>query len=362
MGSPISSPAARGPAKGRALIRLLVVDDSITVRSAVCRIVEPEPDIITVATAASAEVALEILETHTVDVIVLDLEMPGMGGLAALPKLIEIAPEAQIMVVSSLTARGAKVTVQALAMGAADTLEKPRTGQYNDSYRRDFLSRLRALGNQAPLEMDVPPPARPPKPAKRVRPAALALGASTGGIHALSTLFKALPARVDVPIFVTQHLPPSFMTVFAGQLQVAADREAVIAEAGMQVVPGKIYIAPGDGNLIATGAEKNVSIALTHERSASHCLPSLDPMFESLSQAYGPALLAVVLTGMGRDGLSGAREIAARGGTILAQSAESCAVYGMPRGVTEAGLVSESLDPAELGERIGELCGAPAWT
>ena len=356
-----SGKAGIGPARRRALIRVMVVDDSITVRSAVCRTIDPEPDIVTVATAGSAEVALEILEGQPVDVIVLDLEMPGMGGLAALPKLLETAPEAQVLVVSSLTARGAEATVQALAMGAADTLEKPRSGQFDDAYRSRFLAQLRALGEQAPLAPEAPPVPRA-KPAKAARVEALALGASTGGIHALSTLLRAMPATVGVPIFVTQHLPSSFMTVFAGQLASASGREAVIAQDGMAVQPGRIHIAPGDGNIVVAGSRDAPVIHLTHERSASHCLPSLDPMFASLAGVYGEALLAVVLTGMGRDGLAGARDVAATGGTVLAQSAESCAVYGMPRGVVEAGLVRQSLPPAELGHAIGKLCGVPAWT
>lgn len=353
-----------GPIRGqqRQLIRILVVDDSIIVRSAVCRIMEPEPDLITVATAGSAEVALDILASQPVDVIVLDLEMPGMGGLAALPKLLESAPEAQILVVSSLTVRGAEITMQALAMGAADTLEKPRAGQFGDEYRQQFLTRIRALGEATPV-ITAPEQRRDQHVApSRQRIAALALGASTGGIHALTTLLKHLPRQLDVPIFITQHLPPSFMTIFAAQLSLASGRVAVIAEPGAAIKSGQIHIAPGVGNLVIDGGRDRPIIRLTRERSPSHCLPSLDPMFSSLAQVYGPSLLAVVLTGMGRDGLDGARDVAAAGGSILAQSAETCAVYGMPRAIVEAGLAAHAQSPAELGDTIGQLCRAHAWT
>lgn len=362
MGTVQSGVAGLGHARSGAPIRVLVVDDSITVRTAVCRILEAEPDILTVATASSAEAALEILAGITVDVIVLDLEMPGMGGLAALPRLLAAAPQAQVLVVSSLTARGAQITVEALAMGAADTLEKPRAGQFNDAYRDGFLKRIRALGRPASVAMEVPPQ-RPVSSAEGMpRIAALALGASTGGIHALATLLKALPLRIDVPIFITQHLPPSFMTIFASQLASASGRDSVVAEAGMKVESGRIHIAPGDGNLIVSGSRNTPTIELTRARSDSHCLPSVDPMFASLAGVYRTSLLAVVLTGMGRDGLTGARTVVSQGGTILAQSADSCAVYGMPRCVIEAGLAREIRSPAELGERIGQLCCVPAWT
>jgi two-component system chemotaxis response regulator CheB len=180
----------------------------------------------------------------------------------------------------------------------------------------------------------------------------LAIGASTGGIHALGVLFNVLPKRIGVPILVTQHLPVPFMPVFARQLRAAAHREAVVAEDGMPLLPDRILLAPGDAHLTIDASDDVPVVRLTHGRSASGCMPSVDPMFASVGAAYGAGALGVVLTGMGRDGVEGAARLIANGGSILAQDEASCAVWGMPRAVLEAGLVSAVLPPDKIARRI----------
>ena len=185
----------------------------------------------------------------------------------------------------------------------------------------------------------------------------LAIGASTGGIHALNSFFEALPRRIGAPILVTQHLPAPFMSVFARQLAVAAKREALVAEEGMQLLPDRVIIAPGDAHLTVHNGIDGPVARLDRGASYSGCLPSVDPMFHSAAQVYGPAAAGVVLTGMGRDGVQGASRLVAAGGSVLAQDEGSCAVWGMPRAILEAGLACAVLPPDKLARRVASRLG-----
>jgi len=180
----------------------------------------------------------------------------------------------------------------------------------------------------------------------------LAIGASTGGIHALGALFHALPEKIGVPILVTQHLPVPFMGVFTRQLGAVARRPAVIAEDGMPLEPDVILVAPGDAHLTIEPSDGGAVVRLTHGRSSSGCMPSVDPMFGSVGAIYGAGALGVVLTGMGRDGVEGASRMVACGGSVLAQDEASCAVWGMPRAILEAGLACAVLPPDKIARRI----------
>ena len=239
-------------------VRVLVVDDSPTVRAVLARLIDGEPDLELAASLASAEDALAILLQTAPDVILLDLDMPGMGGLDAIPRMLELAAPARILVVSSLTVRGAEHTLSALSLGAADTLAKPRPGEFGQEYRATLLRKIRLLGRVAKrARVKAPPPVQPPlRPHGKAAPHLLAIGASTGGIHALSQLFGALPAKVQLPILVTQHLPGSFMDPFVRQLRAASGRSATVGLNGMAVLPGQIVVAPGDAHL-AVAADKS---------------------------------------------------------------------------------------------------------
>jgi two-component system chemotaxis response regulator CheB len=290
-----------------------------------------------------------------VDIVVLDLEMPGAGGLKSIPRIIAAAAGAKVMIVSSLAEDGAEQTVAALALGAADTMPKPGTGRFNGKFSEILLGKLKALGYAS-----VEPPAASSKPSGpqvlRAMPTdpidVLAIGASTGGIHALGALFHALPERIGVPILVTQHLPIPFMNVFARQLGAVARRDAQVAEDGMELVADRILIAPGDAHLTLEPGRNGAVVRLTHGRSGSGCMPSVDPMLASVGAMFGTGALGVVLTGMGRDGVEGASRLVACGGSILAQDEASCAVWGMPRAILEAGLACAVLPPDKIARRI----------
>jgi len=344
------------------LIRVMIVDDSLTVRTAFTRMVEDADDLAIAATAGSAETAISLLRSTPVDVILLDLAMPGMGGLNALPQLLANANGAQVLVVSSLTEEGAEHTLAALSMGAADTMLKPRAGGFSRAYRNALVARIRALGARRHRSTGQSAPAARTRPRQGKRPKVIAIGASTGGIHALNILLRALPPRFDLPILVTQHLPASFMSVFARQLEVAGARRAVIADDGTPIARGNIIIAPGHGHLVVRKNPSGLVASVSIEASASGCTPSVDPMLSSLAKATDGAALGIILSGMGRDGVEGARDLVEAGGTVIAQDAQTSAVWGMPRAVAEAGLAAHILPPEKLAGKLLASAGVASWT
>lgn len=332
----------------------MIVDDSLVARTVLKRLAEAEGDLAVTAVAGNAQSALAALAAVRVDVILLDLEMPGMNGLEALPRIIAAAKGARILMVSSLTVDGAEQTLSALSLGAADTLAKPAAGGFDDTYRDVLLGKIRALGVSAVRALELSRrPAQPLAPAPSRKPAeVLAIGASTGGIHALSQLFAGLIRPLDVPILVTQHLPVSFVEVFARQLRMASGCEALVAEDDMLLVPNRILVAPGDAHITVFRRTGRMRVRLDRKPQASGCTPSVDPMFASLAETFGEYALGVVLSGMGRDGVEGAARLVAAGGSILAQDEASSAVWGMPRAVADAGLAAAVLPPAEIALRV----------
>ena len=334
----------------------MIVDDSMIARAVLSRMIESDPAFEIVAVAGTAEDAVEALKQVRVDIVLLDLEMPGAGGLKSIPKIIRAAAGAKVMIVSSLAEDGAEDTVAALALGAADTLPKPGTGRFHGRFSEILLSKLKALGYASFVETKGAIAAESKPTVLRAMPTdpidILAIGASTGGIHALGELFQTLPHRIGVPILVTQHLPAPFIPVFARQLGNAARREAVVAEDGMPLLPDRIILAPGDAHLTLNSSTDTPVVELSQGRASSGCLPSVDPMFASVAATFGSGALGVVLTGMGRDGVEGAARLVASGGSILAQDEGSCAVWGMPRAILEAGLASATLPPDKIARRI----------
>jgi two-component system chemotaxis response regulator CheB len=344
----------------------MVVDDSMVARAVLTRMLEADGGFEIAAVAGTAEDAIDALAQVRVDIVLLDLEMPGAGGLRSIPKIIEAGHGAQVIIVSSLAEEGAEETVAALALGAADTIPKPGTGRFNGRFSEILIAKLRALGrveNQDPVAVRSVKAVRPtpvaPLRAEAAEPLRLvAIGASTGGIHALSTFFQALPAKIGVPILVTQHLPAPFMTVFARQLSNAAGREAIVAEDGLRLLPDRIVIAPGDAHLSVDINGGRLVARLTRNRVSSGCLPSVDPMLSSAGALLGPEALGIVLTGMGRDGLEGAMALIGAGGSVIVQDEASSAVWGMPRAVADAGLACAVLPPAKIARRVAGRAGA----
>ena len=343
-------------------IRLMVVDDSMVARAVLSRMIATDDGFEIVAVAGTAEDAIVALGQVRVDIVLLDLEMPGAGGLKSIPQILKAARGAKVLIVSSLAEEGAEETVAALALGAADTLPKPGTGRFNGTFSEVLLGKLRALG-RADMTGTARRPVTDPLTVGTLRPMGdgpvklLALGASTGGIHALTAFFQELPSRIGAPILVTQHLPEPFMAVFARQLSAAAGREALVAEDGLRLLPDRIVIAPGNASLGIEVSGGKLVARLVRQRSASGFLPSVDPMFGSAGAMLGSEALGVVFSGMGRDGLEGATALVGAGGSVLVQDEASSAVWGMPRAVAEAGLACGILPPVRIARRIAHRIG-----
>jgi two-component system chemotaxis response regulator CheB len=337
----------------------MIVDDSMVARAVLSRMIEADSAFEIAAVAGTAEDAVDALSQVRVDIVLLDLDMPGEGGLKSIPRILRAAAGAKVMIVSSLADEGAEQSVAALALGAADAMPKPGTGRFNGRFSEILLSKLKALGYSSPQLEPVGAPRPGVAAPLRSMPAdpidVLAIGASTGGIHALGMLFLALPRRIGVPILVTQHLPTPFMPVFARQLAAVAHRETLVAEDGMALLPDRILMAPGDAHLTVDDRDGAPVVRLVRDRTSSGCLPSLDPMLASIGRAFGAGALGVVLTGMGRDGVEGAARMVASGGSVIAQDETSSAVWGMPRAVLDAGLACAVLPPDKIARRIAAL-------
>ncbi|MDY0958470.1 chemotaxis protein CheB [Sphingomonas sp. CFBP8993] len=330
--------------------RILIVDDSAVARALIARQIEPHDRFAIAGAVAHVDAALQFLAEQAVDIILLDVAMPGMDGITALPRLQAVGQGARIIIVSGSTPAGGAAAVQALAHGAADTLVKPKPqglAEFGDA----LLQKLDALASCD--ERPIPIAAGIRRPVGHTLPKIIGIGASTGGIHALAKLLERIPANITVPIVVTQHLPATFMPYFAAQLAKGANRPCEVAEDLMRVRPGRIVIAPGDAHMTFVRlSDGGTAIRLKRDRARSGCLPSVDPMFASMATLWGTGAWGIVLTGMGRDGLEGATMLKQAGGRIIAQNRESAVVWGMPGAVVSRGLADLVLPPEEIGMMI----------
>jgi two-component system chemotaxis response regulator CheB len=347
-------------------IRIMLVDDSLTIRTIFARIIGAEAGMELVAQANSAEAAFPQLALARPDVVLLDLEMPGMGGLQALPRILAEARGVQVLVVSSLTETGAWHSLEAMTAGAADTMAKPQPGDFDLTYRRELIARIRALGCRIDRSGDNE--ARFPAVRERIRPRSfkparlVAIGASTGGVHAINSVMRGLPDTFTLPILITQHIPASFVPVFARQLQLSSGRITVVAEEGTPIRAGTIVLAPGHAHMLVRGKGADLVATLSAEPASSGCCPAVDPMLASIAQVCDGAAVGVILSGMGRDGLSGATALYEAGGAVIAQDAESCAVWGMPKAVTTAGIIAATMPPDKMPSWLLTHTGANQWT
>jgi two-component system chemotaxis response regulator CheB len=345
-------------------IRLMIVDDSIVARSVFETILTPHPEFEIVATASTARQALARLDAHVADIVLLDLAMPGMDGFTALPEIIKRGP--RVLVVSTAAGEGADACVRALTLGATDTLEKP-AGGFMTSFADELVEKLRRIGGddrvagheeaREPVEILSPPVLDVTRPPVAGPIDCLAIGSSTGGLHALSGLFGALPPSIDMSILITQHLPASFMPYFAAQMTEITGRPAAIARDGARLIGGQILVAPGDAHIGLRSIGGSPRILLDRKPAPSGCLPSVDPMLQAVARQFGAGAFAVILTGMGRDGSIGAHDIVVAGGEIAAQDRTSSVVWGMPGSVARAGLASTIASPSNIAARITERLG-----
>jgi two-component system, chemotaxis family, protein-glutamate methylesterase/glutaminase len=330
-------------------IRILVVDDAIVFRRLVAEELANDPALEVVGTAANGRVALAKMPQLNPDVVILDVEMPEMDGLATLAELRKTYKYLPVIMFSSLTERGAKATLDALALGASDYFTKPENvGGLNASLeivRQQLIPEIKALharhlartaGPVTPTPMVVPPPGQPPK--QRGVVDVLAIGASTGGPNALTTIFQGLPADFSVPIVIVQHMPPMFTRLLAERLSAESRIPVREGSAGAVLDPGHAWIAPGDYHMVVVRDGLQVRLQVNREPPENSCRPAADVLFRSVAKTYGGGSLAVILTGMGHDGLRGSEAIHAAGGQILAQDEATSVVWGMPGSVARAGL------------------------
>jgi two-component system chemotaxis response regulator CheB len=330
---------------------VLIVDDSVVARAIIARSIDAGGRFLVAGAVPNAQAAQAFLAKHRVDVILLDIEMPGVDGLTALPDLIAASQGARVLIVSSACGEGAAATVQALALGAADTLVKPEVGAFAGRFAEILKEKLDRL-------VEVDEVIAPRTPASKAVPGddfdVVAIGASTGGIHALSLLLRALPSDFRLPVLITQHLPDSFMPYFAAQVAVLAGRPCEVAEDHARIRPGRVLIAPGKAHLRCVRTKDGAAVRLSTKAAPSGCLPSVDPMLESLAEVFGDRALGVVLSGMGRDGAIGAQALASAGGCLVVQDRQSSVIWGMPGAVVSAGIADAILPPDEIGQLIAQ--------
>jgi two-component system, chemotaxis family, protein-glutamate methylesterase/glutaminase len=339
-------------------VRVLIVDDSVVVRRIVADALGSDPAIEVVGVAADGKIALAKVEQVNPDVIVLDLEMPVQDGFQTLATLRVSHPNLPVIIFSSSTRRGAAATFDALAMGAKDYVTKPErangTPESLRHIRDELIPRIKQF--TAPLPLPLPSlaphdakqvPARHVAPAGRVADLQIVvIGVSTGGPAALSTLFAALPADLAAPIVVVQHMPPVFTTQLAERISARSALEVREAKAGDVLRPGLALIAPGDYHVSLERDASGVHVETHQGPPENSCRPSADVLFRSAAASFGPAVLGVVMTGMGQDGCRGAQDIRVSGGQIVAQDEASSVVWGMPGYVVRAGL-ADAVVPLE---------------
>ncbi len=356
-------------------IRVAIVDDSAVIRGLTKRWLREDPEIDVVASFSDGAQAVANIVHHDCDVLILDIEMPQMDGLTALPKLIASCPGLQIIMASTLSHRNADISMRALSLGAADYLAKPASTHGlvgTEDYRRELIEKVKALGAARPdrpkrarVSKDaeagiLAKPARKPvvlRKAVRTVPHAVIIGSSTGGPQALTALLGALKKKLAVPILITQHMPPMFTSILAEQIAKVSGHPCAEGCDGEIVLPGHIYLAPGDYHMTLRREGDTLRIALDQNPPVNYCRPAVDPLFRSAAEIYGASALGIVLTGMGHDGREGARAIVDAGGQIIAQDEATSVVWGMPGAVAEAGLASNLLALSGIAPEVLRILG-----
>lgn len=354
-------------------IRVMVVDDSAAIRGFLTRFVESNPDIKVITSASNGQIALNSMKPDTFDVIVLDIEMPVMDGMTALPLILKTDPAVQVIIASTLTKANAAITLKALEMGAAECLAKPTSQELAGStaFQDELTNKVRSLGLVArrkrgnmikPAAIRTAPIAVPAEPKKftlrpeiiKHAPDIIAIGSSTGGPQALLQFFTDLKGKVRQPVFVTQHMPPTFTTILADNIAKQSGLPCHEAKDGEAVEASHIYLAPGNFHMTVKDQDGRKIISLNQEAPENFCRPAVDPMLRSLISVYGRKILAVIFTGMGADGLKGCQQLVEAGGTVLAQDEASSVVWGMPGAVAMAGICTQVLPLNAMAQAVRE--------
>ncbi|MBP0492018.1 chemotaxis-specific protein-glutamate methyltransferase CheB [Roseomonas sp. SG15] len=341
----------------------MICDDSATVRGILARLLGADPAVEVVARVGDGRQALDALATARPDVVLLDLEMPVMDGMTALPLLLRAEPRPSVIVASALTQRGAAAAMAALRAGASDYIPKPGAGgggAMDPVFRAELLEKVKgwARMGRAPGRLAAAPPRAP---ARAVRPAAapalVAVGSSTGGPQALAAFLRALSPVPIVPVVIVQHMPAGFTAMLADHLDRVGPLRVAEARDGEALRPGRAYLAPGDRHLLVERGASGLLARLRDDPPEHFCRPAVDPLLRSAQRACDGRVLAVILTGMGQDGLAGCRALAAGRAVVLAQDEASSVVWGMPGAVARAGIARELGPPERLAARVAAMAG-----
>ncbi|MBX9990633.1 protein-glutamate methylesterase/protein-glutamine glutaminase [Phreatobacter oligotrophus] len=367
-------------------IKVMVVDDAVVVRGLVGRWISEETDMKLVASHRSGREAVADIAKVNPDVVILDIEMPDMDGITALPLIIQAKRDVMVLMASTLTRRNAEISLKCLSLGAADYVPKPETNAgvtTSPAFKREILDKVRALGRRRKISgraFRAASPAGSPAAAAAPRvsspsiapqsvgfndsgfklramgttiPKVLLIGSSTGGPQALTTVLKALGSFIDrVPVLITQHMPPTFTTILAEHAAKASGRPAAEGRDGEPIQAGRIYVAPGGKHMVVRKTGGTNVIHLEDGPPINFCKPAVDPLFTSAAQAWGAQTFGCVLTGMGHDGAHGAGDIVAAGGSVIAQDEATSVVWGMPGAVAQAGHACAVLPIDQIAPKI----------
>ena len=370
-------------------LRIMVVDDSAVIRGLISRWIEAESDMVVAASIRTGLDAVNQIDRVNPDVVVLDIEMPDMDGISALPLLLKKKPKLVVIMASTLTRRNAEISFKALSLGASDYIPKPestREAGAADVFKRDLIEKIRHLGARLRKPLTVAsPPIAPNTPATasalaslprtslgtmprvaqsklmlrpfgEAAPKVLLIGSSTGGPQALMTLVASIGPIIDqYPVLITQHMPPTFTTILAEHLARSSGRPAREAIEGEAVKAGQIYLAPGGHHMRVVRSGAGVAIALGDDPQINFCRPAVDPMFTSAIDVWQGGIMAVVLTGMGSDGMRGGKQLVAAGGSIIAQDEATSVVWGMPGSAANAGICAAVLPLDQIGPQLVRL-------
>jgi two-component system, chemotaxis family, protein-glutamate methylesterase/glutaminase len=359
----------------------MVVDDSVVIRGMISRWIDAEADMKVVASLRTGLDAVNQLERINPDVAVLDIEMPELDGISALPQLLAKKRDLVIIMASTLTRRNAEISFKALSLGASDYIPKPestREAAAADIFHHDLIQKIRHLGAKVRRAAVASPPLAPerareplakPAPASAhaqtasmrrpfgtLAPRVLLIGSSTGGPQALMSLVTDLSPVIDrFPVLITQHMPPTFTTILAEHLARSSRRPAHEAVDGEPVRPGRIYLAPGGRHMKVGKHGSEIFIVLDDGAPVNFCKPAVDPLFTSAIDVWQGGIMSVILTGMGSDGMRGGKEIVAAGGSVIAQDEATSVVWGMPGAATNAGICAAVLPLNQIAPKLVRL-------
>jgi two-component system, chemotaxis family, protein-glutamate methylesterase/glutaminase len=347
-------------------IDVLIVDDAVVVRRIVGDVLAEDSGIRVVGTAANGRIALQKLTQVQPQLVTLDFEMPEMNGLETLKAIRKSYPRLPVIMFSTMTLRGARETLDALAAGASDYVTKPANvgsvGEAKQRIREELIPKIKALCGVASVSVlrkpvaVAPRIAVPVRPARGTRPEAVVIGVSTGGPNALATLIPQIPPDFSLPIAIVQHMPPMFTKLLADRLNAQSGLNVVEAQGGEVLRAGSVYIAPGGYHMTLKRQGAAVVTALDQDPPENSCRPAVDVLFRSACTVYGERLLGVVMTGMGQDGLRGSEAIRRLNGQVVVQDEATSVVWGMPGFVAQAGLADAVIPLNQIASEIVRRC------